>query len=240
MIIMNESSQKPRNIVITGASSGIGQAIALEMAKDEHHFFLIGRNTERLNKVANMVQNLGSSAYIGVGNIRDSETVDKLYVQAMDSLKSIDILIANAGVGHFGYLEDMTISQYDDQFDTNVKGVFMWLRKVLPQMKSRNSGQIIVTSSNLGLNIAGRASLYAATKHAVQAMIGSLREELQGTMVKAATINPGSVDTPWFDGKNVDRSKFLAVEDVAKATRFIIDQQESSNIDYILLSPGIS
>ncbi len=119
-----------------------------------------------------------------------------------------------------------------------MRGVFLWLRKVLPEMKQRNSGQIIVTSSNLGLKTSARASIYSATKHAVQAMVWSLRDELKGTYVKAATINPGSVDTPWFDGKDVDRSTMLSARDVAKAVRLIIDQSESSNIDHIHIMPG--
>jgi hypothetical protein len=96
------------------------------------------------------------------------------------------------------------------------------------------------TSSNLGLKTAAKCSLYAATKHAVQAMVGCLRDELKGTMVKVATINPGSVDTPWFDGKDVDRNKMLSSSDVAKVVRMIIDQNETSNIDHILLLPGKS
>jgi len=71
-------------------------------------------------------------------------------------------------------------------------------------------------------------------------MVWSLRDELKGTGVKAATINPGSVDTPWFDGKEVDRTKMLSAEDIAKAVRFIIDQDETSDIDHILLLPGRS
>jgi NADP-dependent 3-hydroxy acid dehydrogenase YdfG len=69
-------------------------------------------------------------------------------------------------------------------------------------------------------------------------MVWCLREELRGTMVKAGTINPGSVSTPWFDGKEVDRSKMLTAEDVARAVRLIIDQDSTSNIDHILLLPG--
>lgn len=114
----------------------------------------------------------------------------------------------------------------------------MWINMVLPLMKEQNSGQIIVTSSNLGLKTSARCSLYAATKHAVQAMVWCLREELKGTGVKAATINPGSVDTPWFDGKDVDRSKMLSSADVAATIRLIIDQNETSDIDHILLTPG--
>ncbi|GAI64934.1 unnamed protein product, partial [marine sediment metagenome] len=69
-------------------------------------------------------------------------------------------------VGYFGNLEDLTIEQYDEQFNTNVKGVFLWMNKTLPLLKAQNKGQIIVTSSNLGLKTAAKCSLYAATKHA--------------------------------------------------------------------------
>jgi len=227
-----------KTIIITGASSGIGRQIALDMAPDGHSFLLIGRNENRLKDVTKAVGDLGGTAVYALGDVSSETDVETHFELAQSKLGSIDVLVANAGVGHFGNLEDISIEQYDAQFNTNVRGVFLWLRKVLPNMKSRNSGQIIVTSSNLGLKTSGRASIYAATKHAVQAMVWSLRDELKGTNLKAATINPGSVSTPWFDGRDVDRSKMLTASDVAKAVRLIIDQGETSNIDHILLMPG--
>ncbi|MFX0108189.1 MAG: SDR family oxidoreductase [Candidatus Hodarchaeota archaeon] len=227
-----------KNIIITGASSGIGREIALEMAPEGHSFILLGRNKERLKKTRVEVETLGGKASIGIGDVGNENDVERLYSEIQNATSSIDVFIANAGVGHFGNLETLSVAQYDEQFNTNVRGVFLWLRKVLPDMKARNSGQIIVTSSNLGLVTSPRASIYAATKHAVQAMIGSLRKELAGTLVKAATINPGSVDTPWFDGKDVNRSTMLSARDVAKAARLIIDQEETSNIDHIHIMPG--
>ena len=226
------------NIVITGASSGIGEATALEMSRSGHRFFLVGRDTDRLERVSKKVEELGGWANFGSGDVGDEKDVDRLFDNAVSELGTIDVLFANAGVGFFGNLEDLTLEHFDAQFRTNVKGVFLWIRKVLPAMKARNSGQIIATSSNLGLATSARASVYSATKHAVQAMIWCLREELKGTQVKAATINPGSVSTPWFDGREVDRSRMLAAEDVARAVRFIIDQSETSNVDHILLLPG--
>ena len=166
--------------------------------------------------------------------------MNRVYQEALAQLGVIDVLILSAGVGFFGDLESLTLSQFDSQINTNVRGVFLWLKTVLPSMKERNAGQIIVISSNLGLATAARCSVYSASKHAVQAMVNSLRAELKGTLVKAATINPGSVDTPWFDGKEVDRSKMLSSSDVANAARLIIDQSKSSNIDHILLLPGLS
>ena len=236
---MNGETQKTSlRIVITGGSSGIGEAVALEMAKNGHNFYLTGRNEKRLKAICDTLTSLGCEAYYGVGDVGDEVSVNKMMEEVKSKLGGVDIVFANAGVGYFGNLEDLTIEQYDEQFNTNVRGVFLWLNKTLPLLKAQNRGQIIVTSSNLGLKTGARCSLYAATKHAVQAMVWSLRDELKGTGVKAATINPGSVDTPWFDGKEVDRTKMLSAEDIAKAVRFIIDQDETSDIDHILLLPG--
>ena len=238
---MNYETQKNSfRIVITGGSSGIGEAVALEMAKSGHSFYLTGRNEERLKAVCDTLASLGCNAYYGVGDVSDETSVNQMMEEVKSKLGGVDIVFANAGVGHFGNLEDLTTEQYDEQFNTNVRGVFLWLNKTLPLLKAQKSGQIIVTSSNLGLKTGARCSLYAATKHAVQAMVWSLRDELKGTGIKAATINPGSVDTPWFDGKEVDRNKMLSAEDIAKAVRFIIDQEETSDIDHILLVPGKS
>ena len=227
-----------KRILITGASSGIGEAIALETASEGHTFYLTGRNEERLKAVCKKVKSLGGNVFVGVGDVSNDESVDTQFTEAEAMMGGVDVLVANAGVGYFGNLEDMTVSQFDEQFNTNVRGVFLWMRKVLPGMKTRNMGQIIVTSSNLGLKTSARTCIYSGTKHAVQAMVWCLREELKGTMVKAATINPGSVSTPWFDNKKVDREKMLTAIDVAKAAKLIIDQDETSNIDHILLTPG--
>jgi len=236
---MNQENKKDSLcIVITGGSSGIGEAVALEMAKSGHRFYLTGRNETRLKKICDTLTNLGCEAHFGVGDVGNEEDVERLFNDVKTKLGSVDVMFANAGVGYFGNIEDLTIHQYDEQFNTNVRGVFLWLNKVVPLLKAQNSGNVIVTSSNLGLKTGARCSLYAATKHAVQAMVWCLRDELKGTGVKAATINPGSVDTPWFDGKDVDRTKMLAVQDIAKTVRFIIDQDETSNIDHILLMPG--
>ena len=233
-----DNKKVPLRIVITGGSSGIGESTALEMAKSGHRFYLTGRNETSLQQICSKLNSLGCDSYYGVGDVGIEADVERHFQDVKKKLGGIDVLFANAGVGYFGNLEDLTIEQYDSQFNTNVRGVFLWINKVLPLLKKQNSGHVIVTSSNLGMKTGARCSLYAGTKHAVQAMVWCLRDELKGTGVKAATINPGSVDTPWFDGKEVDRTKMLAVEDVAKAVRFIIDQDETSDIDHILLLPG--
>ncbi|MBD3207184.1 SDR family NAD(P)-dependent oxidoreductase, partial [Candidatus Bathyarchaeota archaeon] len=161
-------------IVITGASSGIGRAAALKMAEG-NTFYLTSRRQKELENVAEEVRSLSGTAHMGVGDIRNPDQVNLLSETALSVLGGVDVLIANAGVGYFGLLEDMTLEEYDAQFETNVRGVFLWIKNLLPHMKEQEHGQIIVTSSNLGLETSGRASLYSATKHAVQAMVWCLR-----------------------------------------------------------------
>ncbi len=233
-----KTDQTKLRIVITGGSSGIGEAIAFNMAKDRHKLYLIGRTQQKLLKVKEQIEKVGSEVYVGIGDVSDENDGKRILNDILNEFGGVDVLVANAGVGYFGNLEDLTLTQFDEQFNTNVRGVFIWLKQVLPLMKKKNKGQIIVTSSNLGLNTSSRASIYSATKHAVQAMVWCLRKELKDTQVKAATINPGSVDTPWFDGKDVDRTKMLSPIDVANAARLIILQKDTSNIDHILLLPG--
>jgi hypothetical protein len=230
----------PRRLIITGGSSGIGEAVAYDMARDGSWMFLTGRSEEKLSKVSFEVERRGGKAFYSASDVGCEATVERMFDDAIRQLGWVDVVFLNAGVGYFGNLESLYVEQYDEQFNTNVRGVFLWLRKVLPLMRSRNMGQIIVTSSNLGLETSPRAGVYSATKHAVQAMTWCVRDELGGTNVKASTINPGSVATPWYKGRNMDFSNMLSAEDVARTVRHIVEQSETSNIDHILLKPGHS
>jgi short-subunit dehydrogenase len=229
-----------KNVLITGGSSGIGLALAQSLLKSDYKVILVGRDEQKL-KIALEELNLirEGCAFSLNGDTSVEADVDAMFDSALQIFDGrIDGIVLNAGVGRFGNISDLNVADYDLTFNTNVRGVWMWMRKVVPVMKAQGSGQIIVTSSNLGVKTAGRCTLYSASKFAVQSMVGCLRDELKGTGVKAATINPGSVDTPWFDGKDVDRSKMLSADDVGKAAQYILEQSKTSDIDMILLNPG--
>ena len=226
-------------IVITGASSGIGEAIALEMAQG-NTFYLTGRNKDRLEDVQEQVMSLGGNAFISVGDVSNLQDVKRQYNEAIEKLGVIDVLIPNAGVGYMKNLEETSDEEFNQMMGVNVHGVFYWIREVLPAMKERNKGQIIVMSSTAGLYNFSEASVYCASKHAVQSLAESLRREITKTRIKVATINPGSVNTPWMDKKpnppsENSRLKMLTASDVAKSARLIMTQSESSNIDHISL-----
>ncbi len=225
-------------VLITGGSSGIGEALALRLAGKENSIYLTGRSIERLKSVKKMVQLKGGPCYIKTGDVGNAADMKTITQDAIEKMGAITILVANAGIGAFKPLEEMTDNDFDNQFNTNVRGVFLCVREVLPHLKENNGGQIIVTSSNLGFSVTARGSIYCATKHAVQAMVGCLREELKDTLIKAATINPGSVDTPWFaDYSEKPKANRIGVEDVIDAFMLIIEQGQRSNIDHILIHP---
>ena len=229
-----------KNCLITGGSSGIGRAIALDLAKRGEKVYITGTNSRKLDAVIAEINECGGTGYSMIADVRDAKLANQVVADAIEKMGSIDVLVANAGVGRFKQLEQFTDEDYNIQFDVNVKGVFNYLRPVIKYMREQNFGQIIVTSSNLGFETSARCGIYGATKFALQAMIGALREELKGTAIKAGTINPGSVDTPWYN-ESVDqkrRAKMLSAEDVSAAAMMMINQGASSDIDHILLHPG--
>ncbi len=227
-------------ILITGGSSGVGEHLALRLAQNSNNqIYITGRNLERLNQVVMKIADLGARGYFQVADVSVTHDAEKIVEDAINQMGGLDIFVANSGVGRFKLLEEMTDDDIDIQFNTNVKGVYNYLRPVVRHMKSHNQGQIIVTSSNLGFNVASHCSVYSATKYAVQAIIGCLREELKGTSIKAATVNPGAIDTPWFsDHGEGPIMKRLDVEEVVDTFMLIINQGERSNIDHILMYPS--
>ena len=227
-------------VLITGGSSGIGEYLARRLVNSGHIVYLTGRSEDKLKSIQNEINRKAGECYYYVADVRDFKIAQSVIKDAIEKMGGLDVFVANSGVGKFGNIETMSEEDYDDQFDTNVKGVFNYLGSIVEYMKNKKHGQIIVTSSDLGLKTSGRASIYAASKHAVQAMIGSLRKELVGNGVKAATINPGSVDTPWYKNSSMDKKKMLDVEEVVDAFMLIINQGPRSDIDHIHLVPANS
>jgi NADP-dependent 3-hydroxy acid dehydrogenase YdfG len=128
-----------------------------------NNLFIIGRDKERLSEVTKKIRSLGGFAQYYVCDVQNENDVEMVFQDVVSKFNGLDVLFTNAGIGFFGKLEDITIEQFDCQFNTNVRGVFLFLKKFIPLFKSQNRGQIVVTSSNLGLKTSGEASIYSAT-----------------------------------------------------------------------------
>ena len=178
-----------KNVLITGGSSGIGESLAQVLASTGGYKVIIaGRDEEKLKRVRDTINSVNGEGICHSirGDTSSEVDVERMHEEAIGIFEGgrIDAIVLNAGVGRFGKCEELTVEDFDLTFNTNVRGVFLWLRKALPPMKSQGYGQIIVTSSNLGVKTSGNCTLYSASKFAVQSMVGCLRSELVGTGVK--------------------------------------------------------
>jgi NADP-dependent 3-hydroxy acid dehydrogenase YdfG len=219
-------------MLITGASSGIGAATARAAAGAGYRLVLAARSEDRLRKLAD---ELGGQerAIAHRCDVSIWEEQVALATAALDRFGRIDVAFANAGFGaKRGFLEE-TPEQWHAMVDTNVLGAAYTIRAVLPHFRERNSGHFVLTSS-----VAGRralpGSLYSATKWAVCGMGEALRQELAATDIKTTLIEPGMVDTPFFDDRP---SGALRAEDVARTVIFALSQPPHVDVNEILVRP---
>ena len=181
-----------KNILITGASSGIGKECAMQLNLSDYHLILLGRNRQRLSEISNTL----SSAEYHVCDVRKYEEVRGLAEQLSAKGMEIDVLINNAGIGYFNPLTSASIDEWQEMIQTNITGVANVIHAFLPSLL-RQSGHVINLGSLASHQVFPNSGIYCATKHAVLAISESLRIEFPGKL-RVTTISPGSVDTPFI------------------------------------------
>ncbi len=183
-----------KNIIITGASSGIGEAVARKLALSNHQLLLIARNEKKLLKLQ---EELGAKVEIAVCDVRDHNLIGEKINDIKSKWGQIDVLINNAGIGFFDPLSDGHLEQWHEMIDTNVKGLLNCIHAALPYLIA-SKGQIINIGSVGAHQVFPNSGVYCATKHAVLAISESIRIEL-ADKVRVTTISPGSVNTSFID-----------------------------------------
>jgi len=186
-------------VVITGASSGIGEAAALAFARKRANLVLGARRLDQLNAVAQKCRERGAPEVtvrrLDVGQRTEARA---FVAAALRDHERIDVLVNNAGVGWMGRLHEMSDEKVDELVATNLKGMITTTQAALPSMLTRGRGVIINVSSVLGFRAAPYSSVYSATKHAVVGFSHALRGELSGTGVKVCVVYPASTETEFF------------------------------------------
>ena len=210
---MTESRQ---TAVITGASRGIGRAIALRISAT-HHVVALARTTGELDSLANEIQSQGGSC----DTIESSVAEAKAVARALDGIRA-DVLVNNAGVGFLKPMLELTPDEWQTMVDVNFNALFHVTRAVLPGMVARGRGHIVMIGSIAGRSAFVGGTCYAATKHAVMAFSESLMLEVRDKGVKVSVVNPGSVATS-FSTRERDTSWMLTADDVADAVIDAID-----------------
>jgi NADP-dependent 3-hydroxy acid dehydrogenase YdfG len=219
-------------LVITGASSGIGAATARRAVEFGYRVTLAARSADKLETLS---EELGGQdrALALACDVTSWEEQQALVARTLDEFGRMDVFFANAGFGaKRGFLEE-SVEHWKSMIDTNVYGAALSIRASLGHFRKQNSGHLLLTSS-----VAGRralpGSLYSATKHAVTAMGEALRAEVAETDIKVTLIEPGAVDTPFFDNRV---SNALEADDIARAVMFALTQPPHVDVNEILVRP---
>jgi len=217
--------------LITGASSGIGAATARAAADAGYRLVLAARSTDKLSALAEELGGPGRAIAVTC-DVTDFAEQEAMVRAALDAFGRIDVAFANAGFGAArGFLAE-TPEHWREMVLTNVLGCAFTIRATIPPLKEAR-GHLLLTSSVAGRR-ALQGSLYSATKHAVTAMAEAARQDLNDTGVRVTAIEPGMVDTPFFDNPV---SNALQAEDIARAVMFAVQQPPHVDVNEILIRP---
>ena len=220
-----------RVFLITGASSGIGAATARHASADGWRVVLAARSRERLDALAEELG--GPERALAVGcDVAEWDDQQRMVEATLSSFGRIDAAFANAGFGGArGFLKD-TPEHWREMILTNVYGAALTLRATIPALTDTR-GHLLLTSSVAGRRVLP-GSMYSCTKHAVTAMGEAARQDLQGSGVRVTLIEPGMVDTPFFDNRPTDA---LNDDDIARAVMYAVSQPAHVDVNEILIRP---
>lgn len=229
-----------KTAMITGATSGIGRAIAREFARNNIRLVLCGRRQERLEELAAELSALTEVTTLNF-DVRDREKVGHAIASLSAPFSDIDILINNAGNAHgLDPIDRGNPDDWDAMMDINVKGLLYVTHYILPGMRSRGGGHILNIGSTAGKEVYPGGNVYCASKHAVDAINQGMRLDLNGSNIRVGAINPGLVETEFsevrFKGDKERAAKVyegytpLTPEDVAEIAWFIVSRKPHVNI----------
>jgi len=234
-------------VVITGASSGLGEATARLLSAHGASVVLGARRHDRIRALAGELTGGGGKAIAMTTDVTHREQVKRLVDAAVQAYGRIDVMINNAGLMPQALLERLKIDEWDRMIDVNIKGVLYGIAAALPYMKQQKAGHFINVSSVAGHKVGPGSAVYAATKHAVRALSEGLRQEVKPYNIRTTVISPGAVATELPDSVTdpdaADRiRKFYAevaipADSFARAVVFAMSQPEDVDVNEILFRP---
>jgi len=232
-------------IVITGASSGLGEAAARLLAEMGAKLALGARRVDRLQALA---QELGGDVIVQATDVTDAAQVQALADAALARFGRIDVMVNNAGLMPHSPLERLKIADWDQMIDVNIKGVLYGIAAVLPTMQAQKSGHIVNVASVAGLKVRGGGTVYAATKHAVRALSEGLRLEVKPYNIRTTVISPGALDTELIDhitepdvleGVKKTYANAISPDVFARALVYALEQPPEVDINEVVFRPTV-
>lgn len=241
-------SQQEKVVLITGASSGIGEATARLLAGQGARVILGARRTERLQVIADEIRAAGGSAEVRSLDVTRLEEVQAFANFALELHGRVDVLVNNAGVMPLSRLDALKIEEWNRMIDVNIRGVLHGIAAVLPAMQQRRSGQIINIASIGAYAVSPTAAVYCATKYAVRALSEGLRQEVGGD-VRVTVIAPGVTESELADsisdeGGRAEMREFRKVaipaSAIARAIAYAVEQPADVDVSELIVRPTAS
>ena len=246
---MTSISLADKVIVVTGASSGIGEATARSLTARGATVVLGARRTDRLDELATELRAAGGTVLTVATDVTVREDLTRLVARTTDEFGRLDVLVSNAGISKIGPMVDGDVDGWSAMIDVNVRGVLHGIAAALPVFRRQGGGHFVTTVSTAGLKIVPDMAVYAATKNAVRTVMEGLRQESTDGTVRTTSISPGFVRTE-LDGSIDDpalraqiRSNMdafgLSPDAVARAIAFAIEQPADVEIGDITIRPTV-
>lgn len=233
-----ERQLEGKKVLITGASSGIGKAIAILFAKEGADLCLVARRAEELSKVAEQCRAVGVKVLDLNVDITEKTEVEKMALESLSVFDQIDILINNAGYGRYGPFRTIPIEEWDKMWMINVRGLVLVIQAIIPHMIARQMGHIVNISSIHGIHTSGNASAYCATKFAVTGLTEALSKELWRDGIKVSVVCPGGVLTPFLGiAPEQKNQEFLEPEEVARVVLDVVTAPGKALIMKVVIAP---
>ena len=232
-------------VIITGASSGLGEATARRLAGQGAKLMLAARREERLKSLVNELEQGGGTAAYQVTDVTDRAQVQALAEATQKAYGRIDVLVNNAGLMPLSPLEQTKIDEWDQMVDVNIKGVLYGIAAVMPTMREQGAGHIVNLSSVAGHTVFPSGAVYCATKFAVRALSEGIRLESQGE-IRSTNISPGAVDTELpstishdetADNVNQLYSMAIDADAIARAIAYVIEQPAEVDVNEMIIRP---
>jgi NADP-dependent 3-hydroxy acid dehydrogenase YdfG len=249
MSVTHQSGIQNKVVVITGASSGIGETTAQILAQQGARVILGARRTERLAKLVDKIRADGGNADYKAVDVSKREEMDALIQFAKATFGRVDVIVNNAGLMPLSPIEALKIDEWDRMVDVNIKGVLYGIAAGLPIMKAQGSGQFINISSIGGHAVFPTAAVYCATKYAVRAISEGLRQEQLAGDIRVTIISPGVVESELAntitdpntkEAMNAFRQIALTPDAIARAISYAIAQPQDVDVSEIIVRPTAS
>ncbi|HUA77312.1 MAG TPA: SDR family oxidoreductase [Acetobacteraceae bacterium] len=234
-------------VVVTGASSGLGEATARLLCAEGASLVLGARRQDRIRSLAHELSGAGGKAIAVATDVTDRAQVKKLVDAAAETYGRVDVMINNAGLMPQAPLERLKLDEWDRMIDVNLKGVLYGIAAALPHMQRQKSGHFINVSSVAGHKVGPGFAVYAATKFAVRALSEGLRQEVKPYNIRTTVISPGAVATELTDSisdpdtatrvRDFYAAAAISADSFARAVAFAISQPDDVDINEILFRP---